>query len=111
MNEALQGLPLFDRVDVCAKRHGGSPESQAAYREHHGAFSKQRSVILGLVRRAGANGLTCKEAAGELDVGMNQISGRFSELKFNHDIFVVRDAANKVVRRDGCAAYRAASEM
>ena len=108
MNEVLQGLPLFERMDVCANRHGGSPESRAAFREHYGAFSKQRGVILAMVRRAGANGLTCKEAAAELDVGMNQISGRFSELKFNHDIFVVRDVANKVVRRDGCAAYRAA---
>lgn len=94
------------RFDVCAGRHGGSPESQMAFREHRGSFSKARAQVLALVSASGADGLTCKEAARILGVGMNTISGRFSELKGNHEIVVARDGQGRAVRRDGCGAYR-----
>lgn len=107
MNALISGLPLFDHMDVCAGRHGGSPESRAAFREHRGSFSESRARVLGLIRDSGADGLTCKEAARILGVGMNQISGRFSELKMEPSrIVVARDAKGRPVRRDGCAAYK-----
>jgi hypothetical protein len=102
MNAAQMDL----RFDVCAGRHGGSPESQAAFREHRGGFAKRRGEVLAEIRKAGAGGLTAKELARIWAVGLNTISGRFSELKMDHEIVVVRDPAGRAVRRDGCAAYR-----
>lgn len=67
--------------DICQRKHQGNEESVAAFERASNAMPKQRAEILRLIRNAENRGMTCKEAAEALKVGMNHISGRFSELK------------------------------
>jgi len=71
--------PLFD---ICRNRHGGDSASEAANQriEAHGSKEKQRARVYQAIVVAGHYGLTCKELAARWGVGMNTISGRFSEL-------------------------------
>jgi hypothetical protein len=75
---------LFTRRvrDICAQKHGGDENSRAAHRRlvEGGGLSRQRAEVLAAVRQAGVRGLTCSELAARWDVGLNRISGRFSEL-------------------------------
>jgi hypothetical protein len=91
-------LGLFD---VTATRHRGNLESMEAYKRFKPKQADQRQMVYGYVSRAGRAGITCRELATLLDVGMNQISGRFSELKASQRIV-------KVGVREGCAVYVAA---
>jgi len=88
-------LGLFD---VTAGRHGGNVESAAAYARLKPRQYAQRDMVYDYIARADRIGITCRELAEMLDVGMNQISGRFTELK----------ATGRIVKagvRDGCAVY------
>lgn len=90
-----EGLELFD---VCAARHKGNAESVAANRRNSMHRTRQQAEVLEAVRAAGENGLTCRELAERWGVGMNTISGRFSELK---RAGLIRNAGV----RDGCGVY------
>ena len=87
-----------DLFDVCAGRHKGNPQSVAANNKNAGRRIKQRHEVFSAVYNAGADGITCRELAKQWEVGMNVISGRFSELKF---LKLIRPAG----RRDDCAVY------
>lgn len=71
---------LFDR-DVCESRHQGSAESIAAWERAKPALPAARARVLEIIAQAGALGATAKEVAAELGVGLNEISGRATELK------------------------------
>jgi len=92
------GLALFD---VCRNRHGGAPESVAANIQgmRGGRRRRMREDVFAAIREAGLEGITCKELAELWGVGMNVISGRFTELKLDQRIV-------KCGRRDGSAAYK-----
>lgn len=76
----LSGLPLFDYVDVCARRHRGSPESRAANLDRRAHAAEQRARVHRAIIDAGAHGITADELAERWKVGPNAISGRFTEL-------------------------------
>lgn len=85
--------------DICARRHRGNPRSKAAFERLKPDLQGQREKVYRAVLEAGQDGLTCRELAKRWGVGMNQVSGRFSELK--------RDGRVKVVgERDGCGVWR-----
>lgn len=73
--------PTFDAIwDPSARKHGGSPESQAAFARAAPTLSQARALVLEIVRRAGAGGATSKEIAARMGKGLNAISGRCTEL-------------------------------
>jgi predicted transcriptional regulator len=91
----MTGLPLWD---VCANRHKGNAESKAANAKASESKVKQRELVRVWITATRERGLTCKELAHELGVGMNAISGRFSELK-------AAGLIEQTGRRDGCGVY------
>jgi hypothetical protein len=68
--------------DISARRHGGDENSRAAHDRmlKQGRLAAQQGRVLEAIRQAGQRGLTCMELAKLWSVGMNQISGRFTEL-------------------------------
>lgn len=86
--------------DITANKHKGNAQSKAAYERIAEGLSDARAEVLCVIGRAGSQGMTCKEAAAELGVGMNVISGRFSELKAWGHIVKTGDI------RDGSKAYK-----
>lgn len=104
----LRGSPICEsRVpDICAGRHGGNEQSAQANERGASGRAQQRALVLAEIERAGRAGLTCKELAARWDVGMNAISGRFTELKASGEIWqAVDDNGNRIVR-DGSSAWR-----
>lgn len=89
--------------DITANRHGGNAESRKAFERIAETLSDARAEVLCVIGRAGSQGMTCKEAAAELGVGMNAISGRFTELKKWGYIAPTGEV------RDGSKAYRVKS--
>lgn len=67
-------------LDITARKHGGNPQSAAAHRKRAHKGPQQRERVLAAIRLAGEQGLTCDELAERWGVGMNAVSGRFSEL-------------------------------
>lgn len=87
---------MNDLFDVCERKHGGNANSVEANRRSAGNRKEQRNAVFRAICEAGSNGLTCKELSAAWGVGMNRISGRFSELKL---VELIRESG----RRDGCA--------
>lgn len=83
-----------DLFDICRNRHKGNEESHKANLRVNKKLQRER--VLSAIRNAGPVGLTCRELAELWDVGMNTISGRFSELK--RDGLIRKDSV-----RNGCA--------
>lgn len=84
--------------DICKSRHKGNTESEAAFDKAKDTIPHQRQKVFEAIRLRSKKGLTCKELADLWAVGMNAISGRFSELK--------RDGLiEKVGVRNGCGVY------
>ena len=69
--------------DITYGRHKNSPESVAANErlERSGKKTRQRAKVLEEIKASGMYGLTCRELAQKWNIGQNNISGRFSELK------------------------------
>lgn len=65
--------------DITTGHHGGNEESTAAHARLEPNLTAQRRRVLEACSRQG--GVTCRILAEEWGVGMNTISGRFSELK------------------------------
>ena len=102
----LRGSPKCETPDICAGRHGGNEQSAQANERGATGRAEQRARVLAEIERAGRAGLTCKELAERWGVGMNAISGRFTELKTSGDIWqAVDDNGNRIVR-DGSSAWR-----
>lgn len=74
---------LFDEwQDVCQNKHQGNEQSTQAFQTKVKPTLRQRQIeVLQAINNAGNQGLTCKELAKAWQIGMNAISGRFSELK------------------------------
>lgn len=95
MNQAT--LPF----DITARKHRGDAMSAAANRKIHHSKESAREFICKLVESAGYFGMTSDEIAAELDVSVNRISGRLSELKALGPI-IATDRTRKT--RAGCNA-------
>lgn len=88
-------LPLFD---ITANRHQGNAESREAFKKIGRLAFNDRQLVYQRIHQAGAAGVTVKEVAQGMGVQINQISGRFTELK-------AAGLIRKVAVRDGCGAY------
>lgn len=67
--------------DVCARKHGGNPESQEAFASIRDRLSQRQSVVLKYLRELGDYGATVDQIARNFDTNPNNISGRVTELK------------------------------
>ena len=67
--------------DICAGRHQGNAESEAAFQDLLPTLTRQRHTIFKLIHQSGGAGLTVHEAAAALEKTPNAVSGRFTELK------------------------------
>lgn len=89
--------------DICARLHRGNAESEAAFKSIKGNLSFRCECVLAAIKRAGAHGLSAKDLAADWNVGLNTISGRFSDLKKANLIrkVSVRDASGVYVAEGG----------
>ena len=73
----------YTQMDICFNRHGGNPESNLANKKLllSGKKRKQRSEVIALIANAGSEGMNCKEVAAAMETGMNNVSGRLTELR------------------------------
>ena len=85
--------------DICASRHRGSPESVAANKRASFTKLDDREAVFAEVDSSGQHGVTLKEVARKWGRDMNQISGRFTELRRDKRI------TKTTRRREGCAVY------
>ena len=97
----LDEMTLFD---FCARKHGGESASVAANRRMavEGTKSSLRFRVLEAVREAGSLGVTCRELSERFGLGMNCLSGRFTELDSFNQIEksgAMRDRCNVWVSR------------
>lgn len=76
--------------DPTATRHQGSPTSTAAFADGEAGHEDIKGKILAVLEAQGDYGITADEFAKRLNVGVNTISGRFSQL-----------AAESKIRRSG----------
>lgn len=84
-------------ADPCISRHGGAPESNAAFERSKDYIQKDRDRILGMITFA-AMGMTSHEIEDRMGKAKNCFSGRLTELA----------AAKKIERcgrRDGAAIW------
>jgi hypothetical protein len=72
---------MNDLFDICSRKHGGNIHSRAANERAAPCKATQRAAVFMEVVASDDAGLTCRELASRWGVDMNQISGRFSELK------------------------------
>lgn len=103
---------LFDAPpqDITARRHGRNPESMEAFAGVQDKLPEARAKVLEEIRGAGVRGMTCKELAAEWGVGMNTVSGRFSELKRDGLIVPRYGEDGRPMKREGSTVYIAASK-
>lgn len=91
--------------DVCRNKHQGNEQSTQAFETKVKPNLKQRQIeVLQAINNAGNQGLTCKELAKNWQIGMNAISGRFSELKRLGEIEPAGSS------RDGSKPYKTAQK-
>jgi DNA-binding MarR family transcriptional regulator len=67
--------------DICERQHGGNAESAAAFRKTAPTLRERQVTVLEMIRAAGGTGLSAKEIAARLGVGLHTLSPRCSELK------------------------------
>lgn len=67
--------------DTTESKHKGNPQSVEAFREMVENLPEQRQRVWKAIGHAGKSGISAKELALSWGVGMNVISGRFTELK------------------------------
>lgn len=68
-------------TDVCENRHGGAAASVDAFAKVRETLTYNQGRVLRAIEDEKADGLSCKELSMLWGVGMNAISGRFTELK------------------------------
>lgn len=88
-----------DLFDICQNKHGGDPESVAAHAA--GDKLRDRAVALEFIRLRGQTGATADEFAEHLGRQLNQVSGRFTELK--RDGQIVASGAKRPTRSGSAA--------
>ena len=82
--------------DVCAKKHGGNIHSRAANEKAAVSKARRKALIHEAILTHGS--LTLKEYCELSGCEKNAVSGRFSELKAEGEIY-------QQGRRDGCGVW------
>lgn len=85
--------------DICERKHKGADTSVAAFKKSRKRHPKDREDIRFAVTFEGPYGLTAKEYAARSGRPIHTISGRFSELGQDREIFKTSR------RRDGSAVW------
>lgn len=85
--------------DVCAYRHGGNPESRAAFEAIKETLSEFQMDVLAAIMRS-TNGMTADDLCVAFDKLPNTISPRVTELRMKGKIF--KDGTRPT--RSGCKA-------
>lgn len=85
--------------DICRNKHHDDPESVAAHKT--GDKLRDRMLAFEFIRSRGEHGATADEFAASIDRQLNQVSGRFSELKRDGKIVA---SGEKRPTRNGSAA-------
>lgn len=83
--------------DICSGKHGGAETSAEAFNAIAPSIATAQAAALAWLLSRGRYGGTTKEYAAEVGKGLNEVSGRFSELK--RDGLAVKTTG----RRDGSA--------
>ncbi len=78
MSKYISTGPLFD---VCEKKHGGNPESRAAFVNLKDRLTLEQEIVFDFIKSCGEHGATTDEIAVHFDGNPNDYSGRVSELK------------------------------
>ena len=87
--------------DPSSRKHHNNPQSVAAHDRVKHTKQDTYKKIMNLLQARGEYGATSKEIAEAFGVGLNTISGRFSELKVMNWIYETGE------RRNGAAVLRA----
>lgn len=103
----MKQLSLFtDNVrDICAGRHGGNPQSAAAFERIAETLSVARAEVYRMITLAGSSGLTADELSAKTGIPVNALSGRFTELKADD---LIHKVGTRPTRSGGTAAAYAA---
>jgi Fic family protein len=99
---------MTTQEDICKRKHGGNAESDEAHRSRKPKASSQKAWALKAIVTAKRKGLTVDELAEIWGVGLNAISGRFSELHKEGLIERLEDSQGGRVRRDTRSGGKAA---
>ena len=89
-----------DLFDVCANRHKGNTESEAAFRAIKDRLTEAQERVLRVIRNSD-DGLTCDEISIVLGVTPNEVSGRCSELKRDGKVI---ECGRRLTRKGKCTA-------
>jgi len=87
--------------DICSNKHQQNTQSREANKRVNKEIDRLR--VLTIIREKGQ--ATSKQIANIMGKGLNQISGRITELKADA---IIEDTG---LRRDGCAVFRVASKQ
>lgn len=103
----MKQLTLFtDTVrDICAGRHGGSPESATAFERIAEKLPEARAKVYRHITQTGPSGLTADELSAKTGIPVNALSGRFTELKVEG---LIHKVESRATRSGGTAAAYAA---
>jgi hypothetical protein len=83
------GLRRPNIGDPCERKHGGNPESAAAYSPERAAVVRER--VYAFIRAAGSKGATLDETAAAFEMAPNRISGRVTTLRVEGRILRTAD--------------------
>lgn len=89
--------------DICARKHGGNPESAGAFNAV--ATNIQRERVFKAIELSGVEGRTVDEISEAFGVPPNAISGRFTELKKEN--WIVKIGTRKTRSGNAAGVYRA----
>ncbi len=82
-------------MDITTNKHGGNPQSVAAYEKAKRGAAQAQQDIVDLLKQH-TDGLTCKEMSTLLNREMHKISGRVTELKEQGQVI-----ATETIRQGG----------
>src|SRR5688572_16872887 len=87
--------------DICRRKHGKNPESEAANARVHSQKAVDRQRIIAYADFMGPYGITFKEVCKDLDLKPQTASARLAELRADVELVPKKNAA----KRDGCGVF------
>ena len=88
--------------DICRRKHGGNTESAAAFNPT--AAMRDRDRVYAFIKARGETGATLDETAEAFNVGLNRISGRFTDLRTEEPPRILRTGDRRPTRTGKLAA-------
>lgn len=87
----------LSHIDPCRRRHRGASTSVQAWQRCKDGLTMMQKEVFEIIQRM-PEGATCDQVAQMLGVGVNSVSGRFTELKRN---WLIRDTGQRRITRSG----------